>query len=321
MSSPDKRAIPLSANAPHISVVVCTYNRAKYLPGCLDSLVSQTLDSSKYEVIVVNNNSTDCTQEIVEKYAAEHINFRMIVEDSQGLSHARNSGWKEAVGLYVAFLDDDAIACPTWLERILWSFENIMPEPACVGGEINLMWEAPRPDWLGDEILSNLGRLYHSSVPCYLEQEFLFGGNMAVCKTFLQEIGGFCSQLGRGASDLLGNEELLLQQQLRRNGLLIYYNPDVLVTHIVNKSRICKKWFMKRNFWQGVSAANLESITNITTLPYCLYRMIRIGLKTIYHCFMFVFTKNIRNRFHAQCIIAENLGYIKGLINHSMGVS
>ncbi|MGD8380729.1 MAG: glycosyltransferase, partial [Syntrophobacterales bacterium] len=93
-----------------ISVIVCTYNRAELLGGTLRTLCHQTLDTSEYEVIVVDNNSTDNTREVVDEFCRRSSNVRYCFEPQQGLSHARNQGLQEAKGKYVAYIDDDARA-------------------------------------------------------------------------------------------------------------------------------------------------------------------------------------------------------------------
>ncbi|MFH1754161.1 MAG: glycosyltransferase family A protein, partial [Candidatus Latescibacterota bacterium] len=102
-----------------LSVIVCTYNRSPLLVSCLDSLVNQTLPVTNFEIVLVNNNSTDDTQAIAERYAGGHGNIRVINELKQGLSHARNRGWQEAKGKYVAYIDDDAKTLSDWAGRVV----------------------------------------------------------------------------------------------------------------------------------------------------------------------------------------------------------
>ena len=81
---------------PEISVVVCTYNREKMLPECLDSLANQRANKNLYEVIVVDNNSKDNTSKVANEFVTKYSNFKILFEQNQGLSHARNLGLKEA---------------------------------------------------------------------------------------------------------------------------------------------------------------------------------------------------------------------------------
>jgi len=106
-------------NDPFISVVVCTHNRATLLGQALESLVGQTLNAARYEIIVVNNCSTDDTPGIVERFKGSRTIplLRSVDEPALGLGHARNRGWQVAQGEYVAFMDDDARADSHWLEQ------------------------------------------------------------------------------------------------------------------------------------------------------------------------------------------------------------
>ena len=102
---------------PMFSVVVCTFNRAELLTLCLDTLVRQQLSPQHYEILVVDNNSSDHTREVVAGFAATHGHVRYVFELEQGLSAARNRGAKEAVGRYLAYLDDECKVPPDWLSQ------------------------------------------------------------------------------------------------------------------------------------------------------------------------------------------------------------
>src|SRR5690349_3554566 len=91
-----------------VTVVVCTFNRASLLIGCLSRLAEQAGPQTASEVLVVDNNSSDNTTESVKPFCERYAWFRLAVENKQGLAQARNRGWQEARGEYVAFIDDDA---------------------------------------------------------------------------------------------------------------------------------------------------------------------------------------------------------------------
>ena len=237
-----------------ISAIICTHNGQKVLEKAIQSLIDQTLDKKDYEILVVDNASTDSTCEIVRQYEDQE-NLRYIFEPNLGLSNARNTGWKEAVGEFVAYLDDDAIACPEWLERILHAFRTVT-EAGAVGGRTNPIWEAPRPLWLPDNMLESLSIINWSDVPIFLnDQQWLVGANISLPKKLLKEIGGFSSELGRKGNCLLSNEENLLIRKIREKGLKIFYHPQILVHHLVPANRLKKGWFIRRYFWQGISDA------------------------------------------------------------------
>src|SRR5688572_20182007 len=119
-----------------ISAVVCTYNRSDRMAAAVRSLLVQTLPSTDYEVLVVDNCSTDDTAAVVDRLRQGAPNLRYEHEPTLGLNPARNRGWQAARAPHVAYLDDDAIADPGWLAAILEVFETVRPTPAAVGGKI-----------------------------------------------------------------------------------------------------------------------------------------------------------------------------------------
>ena len=240
---------------PVISCVICTHNRANYLKGALESVLNQSLSKRKYEVIVVDNASCDHTKSVVRKQSSNNI-VRYIFEPELGLALARNTGFKNSRGQYVAYLDDDAFASNTWLEAIVNAFEKTTPKPACVGGWVEPVWDIPRPTWLPKEFESFLSIFEWFEQPRFLGvYENLFGTNIAFRKKDLLELGGFKYFLGRKGNNLMSAEETLLQEQLRAQGKGILYHPQIHVRHAVLRSRLTRRWFLKRVYAQGLSIA------------------------------------------------------------------
>src|SRR4051812_18060031 len=122
---------------PEISVIICSYNRADYIIGALESLNAQTLDKKKFEVHVVDNNSIDNTSDLVQEYISQHspLNLRYLTESKQGASFARNTGAAFSSSPLLCFMDDDAVAEKEYLERILHFFSQ-HPDASALGGRI-----------------------------------------------------------------------------------------------------------------------------------------------------------------------------------------
>ena len=133
----------------HISVAICTYNRAKYIEDALRSLQQQQLAYERFQVIIINNNSTDETEAICQRFIAAHpeLNFTYVVEKQQGLSYARNRGIREAIHPIVSYIDDAAIARPDFLHTLVERFAA-HPETDGVGGKIIPKYETARPEWM-----------------------------------------------------------------------------------------------------------------------------------------------------------------------------
>lgn len=240
--------------APLITGIICTHNRERFLERCIISLLEQNLSEHLYEIIVVDNGSTDGTRVLCEKF--KHLkNFTYIFEPVLGLSSARNTGWQSARGRYVGYLDDDAWAVGTWFEKALWSFENIEPMPEWVGGPIELEWEADPPSWITQEYETTLGYINWGSSPRFLTEpgERLGGGNSFYPLELLEKMKGFDTRLGRKKQSLLSGEETQFQHRLKAQGGRLYYHPGILIHHFVPMERAVPNFFYKRYYWGGIT--------------------------------------------------------------------
>lgn len=304
-----------------ISAIVCTHNREKVLEKALQSLIRQTLSQTDYEILIIDNGSTDGTRELVRRFAAT-TNLRYIFEPQLGVSKARNTGWKKAQGKFIAFLDDDAVACPKWLERILNAFRTV-PDAGVIGGRVNPIWGAPRPSWLSDTMLVALSVINWSETPKFLNEQGLVGANMSFPKRLLEEVGGFTSQLGRKGDSLLSNAESHLILKIKAKGFKEYYHPEILVEHLIPAGRLKKDWFKKRYYWQGISDARLNYLSkNITGFKkisliagHCL-RFIKYPELILY----LLVPSNNRNAWDAKIRAYHKLGYMKGILSLNLMV-
>jgi glycosyltransferase involved in cell wall biosynthesis len=244
-----------------VSAIICTHNRAVYLRKAIGSLIHQTLPRENYEIVVVDNGSSDRTADVVRQEFGDVPMLRYVYEPMLGLAYARNAGCNTAQGKYVAYLDDDAVACPSWLEKIVNVFETFKPRPGCVGGKVDLLWESPRPPWVTDNLLPFLAYVDWSSAPIVLTgDQYVAGVNFAFPKQLLQDIGGFDPRLDRRGNNLLSNGDVLVVRQLQLKGYNCLYLPDVAVQHHVSTNRLSESWFIRRLFWQGVSNVLQDNI-------------------------------------------------------------
>src|SRR5215203_2265789 len=147
------------AREPEVSVVVATYNRCEILPGTLESLMNQD-GGTVYEVIVVDNNSTDETRSVIDNLRQKPGYEKLIYlfEEKQGVSHARNKGIAAARGSILAFTDDDIRPAPGWLSAITGAFKRF-PEADCIGGKVLPHPETKFPEWLTDKYWTPLALL------------------------------------------------------------------------------------------------------------------------------------------------------------------
>ena len=239
---------------PIITVVICTRNRARLLELCLRSVLRQTVPRAQYEVLVVDNGSSDDTAAVCAAQAAAGV--RYIAEPVVGLSRARNTGWREANGAVVGYLDDDGQATEGWLAGAVAAFRDVQPTPAWAGGPIELDWHAPPPAWLDVPLQECLGALDLGDQPRWLvSHERLGGGNSFFSRALLAEMGGFDERLGRVNSLLLSGEETQLQRRIEARGGRLYYHPDIRMRHDVPVERVQPAFFYRRYYWGGVTDA------------------------------------------------------------------
>jgi glycosyltransferase involved in cell wall biosynthesis len=302
-----------------ISVVICTRNRAEMLGRALTSIAQQKFPRTEYEVLVIDNGSTDHTPEIVRRYV-ERTDVRYLREERVGLCIARNTGWRAASGRYVAFFDDDAIASPDWLATIRDGFANAPPHVGAIGGPVRPIWEKARPRWLADEISCSLTVIdWGTSVKLIedLSHEWLVGANMAVPKTLLNDLQGFHPWLDRVGNNLLSSGDIFLQKELMRRGYHCLYHPAMVIGHLVPASRLNQKWFCRRYYWQGVSDAVVHLIENSTStserIRLAATRTARILHSRKKMASLFSDSESPEEFAH-KCFVLMEVGFVSGLL-------
>ena len=311
--APEARETPLL-----VSVVICTYNRADLLDRAIRSVVEQPLKAGTHEIIVVDNGSTDRTREVVRRFESAG-SVRYVFEAEMGLCNARNTGWRQARGRYIAYLDDDAIASPGWLAAIEEAFATT-PGAGIVGGRVDPVWEAERPAWLSDDIARSLTILDWSDRPKLIldiRSEWIVGANMAVPATVLADTGGFHPWLDRVGTRMLSSGDVFLQKQILRRGYSCLYHPDMAIQHLVPKSRLEKGWFVRRYFSQGLSDAAMQLIEETPSIAR------RVSLALSMALGLLGSPRKLRNlvspgnnpaRFTEKCFLMIKVGHIAGLL-------
>lgn len=307
------------AELPLISVIICTRNRAELLQRAIASVVSQDFPPPNYEVVIVDNGSTDQTPEVVQQFQ-DRARVRYIREERVGLCVARNTGWRAAEGRFVAFFDDDAIACPGWLDAIREAFEASVLPIGVVGGRVMPIWERNRPSWLANEVAGSLTIVDWGSDDKTIEdirREWLVGANMAIPKAILVEVGGFHPWLDRVGTNLLSSGDVFLQKEIMRKGFCCRYIPKIAVEHLVPASRLNQSWFLRRFFWQGVSDAVMYLIENAPSSRERLRLAVYKGIKLTrsWRRLIALLLRTAQPEvFKGKCFVLIDIGFIFGLL-------
>ena len=237
-----------------ISLVICTHNRAGLLDDAIQSVLVQDYPKELYELIVVDNASTDHTHQTVEEFMRKYPNVRYIFESKIGLSHARNRGWEEARGEYVGYLDDDAEASHNWLSAARDVAESVHPE--AFGGPYYAFYNTPKPRWFKDEYGSNVQG--HVARPLN-DNEYVSGGNMFIRRDILMQLGGFHANLGmKGKKKGYGEEtNFLIRMRATVRNAVIYYDPKVFIYHLVGPEKFKPLNIISAHFVRGSQYYNL----------------------------------------------------------------
>lgn len=232
-----------------VSVVICTYNRADLLGVCMESLVRQ--DAGGFEIIVVDNNSTDETSEIAAGFADRDVPIRYVFEPEQGLSPARNCGWREARGRYVAYVDDECRMPRDWIRNMTATILAHAPE--MLGGPYDACFDGPSPAWYRRPYFSTVwkGVTLRAMGP----NEFLAGGNMAIRRDLFDHIGAFDPKLGMKGGAVAYGEETAFQKRLMKMmpEAQRLYDPALSVDHLVRNAKLGIKELLQQRIAAGRS--------------------------------------------------------------------
>ncbi len=241
-----------------LSIVIATYNRGPSLIRTLRSVVGQhNLDRGEWEVVVVDNNSTDDTQQLVAQFAASYgevVDLRIVKESRQGLSPARNRGIADSRGSIIAIIDDDE-EVNTGFGRAYLDFFDEHPDVAAAGGRVIPHYDFKTPRWLSPWTERPISGTLDMGdrVREFDAGHFPGGGNMAVRREALNRVGLFNPELGRTGTKLLAGEEKDLFARLRAAGEKIWYVPGAQILHIIPRERLTLSYLARVSRMVGVS--------------------------------------------------------------------
>lgn len=250
-----------------LSVIIPTRNRARHLEGVLSSLRGQTHGAESFEVLVVDNGSTDNTRDVCETFRAFLPNFQYLYDSHPGLHVGRHLGMKRAQADILVYADDDIEAFPTWLEGIAEAFED--DDLALAGGKNLPKFESAPPDWIqrlwkadhkGRRVLGYLSIFDFGDSIKEVNPLFIFGCNFSIRKKIILEAGGFHpDSMPIELIRYRGDGETHISRFIRTRGYKSIYHPKASLYHLVPMERMKVDYFSRRAFFQGIS----DSYTSI----------------------------------------------------------
>lgn len=310
-----------------ISIIICTWNREKSLKRTLDSIKAMSVPKDlPWELIIVDNNSTDNTKRIVEDFKKNTcLNVIYAFQEKQGLAFARNLGIQKAKGEIIAFIDDDVIVDRNWLIGIYEAFKTY--NPAIMGGRVHIQVELPIPRWFSKAVSDPLGGFDRGDNIIIADDQYNgligIGANISFKKDVFDRVGLFKENLGRKSNTLDMGEETELYWRIKRCGERCIYYPFAVVYHCVDSKRMNKnyirRWFFKLGEWNYFSDLLLKRKATINIFGVPMWRFRRL-FRNLLGLFWYSLKNSKAEAFVREVSIILFLGYcvkrLKSIFNH-----
>ncbi|HBQ99697.1 MAG TPA: glycosyl transferase [Cyanobacteria bacterium UBA11691] len=303
------------------TVAIPTYNGANRFPEVLDKLRQQTgIDSLNWEIILVDNNSTDKTKQVFQEYQKTwdlDIPFRYVFEPQQGLAFARQCAFKAAQGEWVGFLDDDNLPYPNWLIAA-YQFGQAHPKAGALGSQVHGLFEAPPSEDL-KPLLPYLALVERGSKPLlYAPQNNLLppGAGVVIRKqAWLESVPETLTLSGRINGKFISGEDLELLSYIQNKGWDIWYNPAMELDHKIPPWRLEREYLiqmfrgiglsryvtrtLKAKDWQRVLIYPLYMINDTRKLVMLLLRYRdRVQSDIVATCQLEILLNSLRSPFY-----------------------
>lgn len=263
--------------APKVTVAIPTYNRAKYLRQTLAGIAAQRFPRDHVEVLVIDNNSTDDTAEVVAAFADAWPAPRRIVETRQGLDFARNRAVAEARGEIIVFGDDDILVEPDWLAQITVPLlaDADARRIGAVGGEVVPVFPDGLPDWVREwhaplAFRPDAGPLEAKHCP--------MGANLAFPRWMFERLGLFHTALDRAAGNYFSGGDSEMIRRVRAAGLEVWFAPGAAVRHQMPAGRTTFR-YAARHAFDSARSRVIDRAGQPGAAAYLAGRLVANGLK------------------------------------------
>jgi cellulose synthase/poly-beta-1,6-N-acetylglucosamine synthase-like glycosyltransferase len=270
---------------PMVSIIVPTYNRAHFIERSFLSLVQQNYPTSRYEIIVIDDGSSDNTTDILNRFSREYDNFRFIGQSNKGPATARNSGLHEATGEFILFIDDDCIADRNWIRELTVAYRD--PAIGGVAGHIRYIAPANNVANQCAKLLAGNGQLTDASGKVSL----FVTANASFRRSVLLDCGGFDVSFPFAAQ-----EDFDLSVRVMKKGWKLAYSESALVDHYHHHTVLgdVKRWFRvgesevlicrKHNIQLSIWIAFAKSIVCFYRVPFGMMRNFLSSKRSLAGC-------------------------------------
>ncbi len=280
-----------------ISVIICTHNRAQVLDNCLQSILESEKPSCLYEILVINNNSTDNTFDIVEKFK-DKINITYFIEKSIGLSHARNSGAENAKYNWLFYIDDDVKLLKNTLLEVHKAILSKTYD--MVGGIFSPYYLSKKPKWfpydqshyviVGEKKVRNISL------------DYVIGCVMLIKKDLLFEVGGFNTKLGMVGTKSRYAEESQVEYLFKKSGFNVGFNPFIEVQHLCPSYKFSLMWQLQSRFYKGLDTSSFIDNQSLTI------KLFKNGIKAFLAPFYYLFKWATSRNYYLENYLIDTIG-------------
>ena len=293
---------------PLVSIVVCTYNRHEMLRNALRSLTLQeTDDEFSYEIVVIDNGSTEPTSAVVAEIAASSlVAVSYVREEAKGLAQALNRGVREARGVWLAFFDDDELAEPSWLKELLSAAS--VTKAKFVGGSRRLQLPSGGTLVLGPTCRGLLGEYVNDGTARVCQGKGIpSGGNLLIAREVFNSIGVFDTSM------VFGGEDADFVRRARAAGIIVSISPTAIVHHVIPPYRVTPSYLWWTSMRFGYNLAYLDcKNSGPAKMFFCL--VARIGQALLVNLPLLAFGVLARNpgqSLDRKCLLWRAIGYAR----------
>jgi len=257
------------------SVIICTRNRCKILHHCLQSFVDYGSLDEEYEILIIDNASTDSTKEVIEEFKSKVSRLGYIYEPTIGLSYARNRGALESKAEWLLYIDDDA----KLRENTLSEYCRMIKEYdfKLFTGIFRPWYLNEPPAWMKDRMVSYILKGSPGIRP--IGEDYVSGGIMGVEKRMLIELGMFNTELGMKGEKIGYGEESDLQQKAAKRNYPIGINTNFVIDHLVGEHKYKASWFINSAFAKGADAFRIDPLAKKFRWRNIIFSILERGIK------------------------------------------